>query len=45
MKKSKPMKDVDSAARSRFIIVASRTFAATGLVGFFAGLYAALGYC
>jgi len=33
------MKDVDSAARSRFIIVTLRTFAPTSIVGFFAGLY------
>jgi len=40
MGKNKPLKDVDSAARSRFIYVFSKTFAATSLVGFFAGLYA-----
>ena len=33
------MKDVDSAARSRFLSVVLRTFAATSLVGFFAGFY------
>ena len=34
------MKDVDSAARTRYMQVAWRGFVPAGIVGFFAGLYA-----